>query len=307
MAFSGSRVSWLALCLSFPAFVAPHSPATLNVPLALPQQTPLALTSQQQDQLHDLAARILRHADKTSCRKGTCTILVANFTAPSGSTSILGMQLADELSHMLAAQQSAIRVIDRSQLRSFFEEQRIPSKDLTQEKAIQWLGRQLGATTILEGQAQAQEGSVRLRVNLLSCNKDRQGPFEELRIPFPDVETGLRPAEPFPADPPSFNSSSAPMISKAGARGIDAPRCVYCPQPSYTDPARAAKFQGIIVLEVVVSPEGQMQEARIVRGLPFGLNESAMNIMQSWRFKPAMRTGEPIQAAVMVEVSFHLY
>lgn len=151
MLLSGSLISWLILCLSFSAFLALLSPATLNVPLASATQTPLALTSQQQGQLHDLAARVLRHADKAGCKKSSCTILVANFTAPSGSTSILGIQLADELSQMLAAQQNAIKVIDRSQLRAFFEQQRIPSKDLQQEKALQWLGKQLRATTVLEG------------------------------------------------------------------------------------------------------------------------------------------------------------
>lgn len=148
---------------------------------------------------------------------------------------------------------------------------------------------------------------MRVRVNLRSCDKDRQGPFEEVRIPYSDIEAGLRPLEPFPANPPSLSSSSTPMITKAGAGGVDAPRCVYCPQPSYTDPARAAKFQGNILLNVVVSQEGQMQEARIVKGLPFGLNEAAMQVMQSWRFKPAMHAGEPVNAAVMIEVSFRLY
>jgi len=307
MPLSASRSSWLALCLSFFAFLPLLSPDILNVPLASAPQTPPVLTSQQQDQLHDLVARVLRHADKAGCKNNTCTILVANFTGRSGSTSIVGMQLADELSEMLAAQQTAIHVIDRSRLRAFFEQQRIPSKDLQQEKALQWLGRHLGATTVLEGAIQEQGGSVRVRVNLRSCDKDRQGPFEEVRIPYSDIEAGLHPAEPFPTNPPSLSSSSTPMITKAGAGGVDAPRCVYCPQPSYTDPARAAKFQGTILLDVVVSQEGQMKEARVVRGLPFGLNESAMNIMQSWKFKPAMRAGEPIQAAVMIEVSFHLY
>jgi TonB family protein len=307
MPFSDSRSSWLALCLSFSAFLAPLSPATLNVPLASAPQMPPVLTSQQQDQLHDLVARVLRHADKAGCKKNTCTILVANFTGSSGSTSILGMQLADELSQMLAAQQTAIHVNDRSRLRAFFEQQRIPSKDLQQEKALQWLGKHLGATAVLEGAIQEQGGSLRVRVNLRSCDKDRQGPFEEVRIPYPDIEAGLRPLEPFPANPPSLTSSSTPMITRAGAGGVDAPRCVSCPQPGYTDPARAAKFQGIILLEVVVSQEGQMKEARIVRGLPFGLNEAAMNVLQNWKFKPAMRAGEPIQAAVMIEVSFHLY
>ena len=112
MLLSGSRVTQLALFLAFSTFLSPLSHANFNAPPAQAPQTPLALTSQQQDELHDLVARVLRHADKAGCKKSACTILVATFTLPSGDTAQLGMQLADEVAKELASQQKAIQIIE---------------------------------------------------------------------------------------------------------------------------------------------------------------------------------------------------
>src|SRR5215468_5276846 len=73
---------------------------------------PLNLSTEQKGQLHDLAARVLRHADAASCKK-TCSILVANFTGETGRTSSLGIQLADEVSEQLAAQAKELQIVSR--------------------------------------------------------------------------------------------------------------------------------------------------------------------------------------------------
>src|SRR5208282_3545537 len=114
------------LLLSATTFLTPLSPAAPNVPPAQAPQTPVVITSQLQDQLHGLAARVLQHADKAGCKKGSCTILVANFTVFSGATSILGMQLADALSSQLSALSKGFHVADRQLLQSYLEEERIP-------------------------------------------------------------------------------------------------------------------------------------------------------------------------------------
>jgi TonB family protein len=77
--------------------------------------------------------------------------------------------------------------------------------------------------------------------------------------------------------------------------------------PSYTDPARAAKFNGTVLLDVVVSADGDMKSAKIIQGAPFGLNEMAMRAIRQWKFKPATRNGQPVPVIVMIEVTFRLY
>jgi TonB family protein len=306
MLFSGSRVCRLALFLSFSAFVALLSPATRNVPPAQEPQTPLALTSQQQDQLHDVVARVLKHADKAGCKNSACTILVANFTDSSGSTSILGIQLADAVAKELAAQQTNIKIVERSRFRDYLELERIPDTLLNNEKAIRWLGKQLGATTVLRGTTEVRGEAVRVEVSLFSCEKEKSGSPERFSLPHSDFASALSPVDSFPRSFPSPKEASIPLIQRAGVDGITSPSCVYCPNPDYTDPAREVKLNGTLLLDVTVSTEGRAIDSRVARGLPFGLNESAIRTMRDWQFRPATREGQPIACRVMIEVTFRL-
>jgi len=306
MLFSGSHISRLALFLSFTTFLTPLSPATLEVSPAQALQTSLALTSQQRDQLHDLAARVLHHADKAGCKKSACTILVPNFTGSSGSTSVLGVQLADAFSKELDSQQNAIKIIDRSRLQSFLEEERIPTVLFNSEKAFCWMGKQLRATTVLRGTTEDRGGPLRVQVSLFSCVKDKVGPVEEFAFADSDSKQDLSPIEPFPTTLDSSKSSSIPLVLRAGDGGVTAPACLYCPPPDYTDPAREARFNGTVLLQLTVSEHGRTSEARVFRGLPFGLNEAAKRAVHDWQFKPASKDGEPVACMVMMEATFRL-
>jgi hypothetical protein len=74
MLFSRFPISTLALFLSLATFLGPLSPAAPNDPPAQAPRTPPALTSQEQSQLHDLAAVVLQRADRAGCKKTSCTL-----------------------------------------------------------------------------------------------------------------------------------------------------------------------------------------------------------------------------------------
>jgi TonB family protein len=306
MLLSGPRLSRLALFFSLSAFLVSLSAVTLSVPAAQAPQTPLSLTSQQQDQLHDVVARVLKHADKAGCKNSACTILVANFTDSSGSTSILGIQLADVVAKELAAQQTNIKIVERSRFRDYLELERIPDTLLNNEKAIRWLGKQLGATAVLKGTTEARGEAVHVETSLMPCEKEKPGPTEQFSLPYADFASALSPVDSFPKDFPSPKEDSIPLVQRAGVNGITSPTCAYCPNPDYTDPAREVKLNGTLLLEVTVSTEGRAIDSRVVRGLPFGLNESAIRTMHDWQFKPATREGQPVACRVIIEVAFRL-
>jgi hypothetical protein len=192
-------------------------------------------------EIRALANRILQKTGKVDCQPGNCTILVANFTLPSGATSGLGMQIADQVSKELTAQQNAIKLVDRSRLQTFLDEERVPAALFNNEKAICWLGRQLGATTVLRGTTEVRGGPLRVQASLLSCVKDKVGPVEEFAFPDFGGESDLSPLERFSKTLPT--PSPIPLVLSAGVDGVSPPACVYCPSPSYTDPAREAKFK----------------------------------------------------------------
>ncbi len=258
------------------------------------------------DEIHALAGRILRKAGKADCNPGSCIILVENFKLPSGLTSQVGIQLADAVTKELAAQQTGIKIVERSRFRAYLELERIPDTLLNNEKAIRWLGKQLGATAVLNGATEVRGEAVRVEVNLFSCEKEKAGPPEQFSLSYSDFASALSPVDSFPKSFPSPKEASIPLVQRAGVDGITSPICAYCPNPDYTDPARDVKFNGTLLLDVTVSAEGRAIDASVVRGLPFGLNESAIRTMRDWQFRPATREGQPVACRVMIEVTFRL-
>ena len=76
--------------------------------------------------------------------------------------------------------------------------------------------------------------------------------------------------------------------------------------PEYTDPARKARIEGEVVLEAAFSTTGQVKVLRVVQGLGYGLDESAMRAAEKIRFKPAQRDGQPVDTVAMVHVVFQM-
>ena len=92
----------------------------------------------------------------------------------------------------------------------------------------------------------------------------------------------------------------------AGA-GVTAPRPIYDPEPDYSDEARKQKYQGTVVLQVIVGPDGRPSDIRVVRSLGLGLDEKAIEAVQQWRFEPGQKDGHAVAVVVNVQVNFRLY
>jgi protein TonB len=88
---------------------------------------------------------------------------------------------------------------------------------------------------------------------------------------------------------------------------VSAPIPIYKPEPPYSEQARKAKYQGTVVLWIVVDAQGAVTDAQVVKPLGMGLDQNAVTTVRTWKFKPAMRNGAPVPVKVMVEVSFRLF
>ena len=89
--------------------------------------------------------------------------------------------------------------------------------------------------------------------------------------------------------------------------GVSAPRPIYDPEPEYSEEARRIRYQGVVVLSLIVDPFGRARNIHIVRALGLGLDEKAIEAVQKWKFEPGMKDGRPVAVAVTVEVNFRLY
>ena len=77
--------------------------------------------------------------------------------------------------------------------------------------------------------------------------------------------------------------------------------------PKYTDAARKAKINGSIVVAVAINEHGAVDDAKIVRGLGYGLDQNAITAARQSRFTPATRDGKPVPVQLALEMTFKLY
>jgi TonB family protein len=89
--------------------------------------------------------------------------------------------------------------------------------------------------------------------------------------------------------------------------GVSAPRVIYQPDPEYTEEARKAKYQGVVVLWLIVGQDGRTKDIRISRSLGMGLDQKAVEAVKQWKFEPAKKDGVPVAVQLNVEVNFRLY
>ena len=85
------------------------------------------------------------------------------------------------------------------------------------------------------------------------------------------------------------------------------PQVIYNPEPSFSDQARKAKVQGVVLTLLVVGKDGRPYDVRVGQSLGMGLDERAIEAVGRWRFKPATLNGQPVATQIAVEVDFHLY
>jgi protein TonB len=88
--------------------------------------------------------------------------------------------------------------------------------------------------------------------------------------------------------------------------GVSAPTVIYKVEPEYSEEARKAKFQGTVVLFVVVDEHGEPRDLKVIRPLGLGLDQKAIEAVQKWRFSPGKKDGKPVPVQATVEVNFRL-
>jgi TonB family protein len=110
--------------------------------------------------------------------------------------------------------------------------------------------------------------------------------------------------------PESYSHPPAEKVvsAKRAPHSISPPRAILHNDPQFSDEARKAKYQGTMVLWLIVDPNGQPKDIQIITPLGLGLDEKAVDAVSQWKFEPARRDdGDPVAVQINVEVSFRLY
>jgi periplasmic protein TonB len=103
-------------------------------------------------------------------------------------------------------------------------------------------------------------------------------------------------------------TSGKPGISSTAGIGhrVTPPQLIYKVEPEFSEAARKAKYQGVVVLAIEVDANGRPRNLRILEMLGLGLDEKAIEAVSQWRFRPGYQDGRPVVTTATVEVTFHL-
>ena len=120
---------------------------------------------------------------------------------------------------------------------------------------------------------------------------------EEFEIPeVDDLVIGIpeAPPEPEPTGP----------IYVTG--DVQKPEKLSAPPPQYTEIARKARIQGVVILQSIIDEEGNVTDVQVLKGLPMGLSEAAVAAVRQWKFKPATLNDKPVAVYFNLTVNFQL-
>jgi protein TonB len=106
---------------------------------------------------------------------------------------------------------------------------------------------------------------------------------------------------------PGSGGGTGGGVYHPGTGGVGYPSCIYCPEPQYSEDARKAKYQGTVVLQAVIGPDGRATNIEVVKGPGLGLEEKALESVRTWRFKAAVGpNGRPVATVTLLEITFRL-
>jgi TonB family protein len=121
---------------------------------------------------------------------------------------------------------------------------------------------------------------------------------EQPDIDLPDTDLVFDiPDGPPPAEP------EGPILV---AGDVVAPEKLSAPQPVYTEMARKARIQGVVIVQAIIDKTGEVTNVKVLKGLPMGLDVAAADAVKKWKFRPATLNGKPVDVYYNLTVNFRI-
>jgi protein TonB len=70
--------------------------------------------------------------------------------------------------------------------------------------------------------------------------------------------------------------------------------------------ARKARVTGVVIVEAIIDESGNVTNARVLKGLPMGLDRAALDAVQRWKFRPAQFQGRNVKVYYTLTVNFQV-
>jgi TonB family protein len=230
------------------------------------------------------------------------SVVVLDFAAPDKRAIPLGAYLADQFAAELTKVPGTLTVIDRAKLPAALSALKVAPEGELDHANYRGLEIAVDAQCAVVASYGELKGGLGITLSA-DCPDALHVPHTPInrRIDFsPEMAASLgAPLE-------SLRPSGGAQL--AGTAGLTWPACAHCPPAKYTHDAEKAKAEGTVSLTAVITAEGRAANIEVVKGLGYGLDQSAVAAISKWKFKPAIDPdGIPASVKQSIEVTFHLY
>jgi periplasmic protein TonB len=90
------------------------------------------------------------------------------------------------------------------------------------------------------------------------------------------------------------------------SQGVTQGMKIHDVMPQYPQMARIARVQGPVVLAAIIGKDGTIQNLHVVSTASPLLNQSAIDAVKQWRYRPYILNGEPVEVDTTITVNFTL-
>lgn len=80
---------------------------------------------------------------------------------------------------------------------------------------------------------------------------------------------------------------------------------LYGPKPAYPQLAIVTRSEGTVKLQAIINREGKIENLHLMSG-PALLVNAAMEAVRTWRYRPLLLNGEPVEVITEIDVIFNL-
>jgi TonB family protein len=101
----------------------------------------------------------------------------------------------------------------------------------------------------------------------------------------------------------SYASPAGRLVNVSS--GVMAANLLSAPMPAYPRLASLTHMQGDVVMQAIISKTGTVESVRVIKGHRL-LRSAATNAVRSWRYRPYLINGRPVEVATIVSVDFTL-
>lgn len=79
------------------------------------------------------------------------------------------------------------------------------------------------------------------------------------------------------------------------------------PEPNFSERARKRGIKGVVILRGILAADGTVKHLLVIKGLPEGLTESALNSARRIKFTPAILNGKAVSMYIQLEYNFAFF